>query len=150
MPDSQPADNPVRVIVVEDNAEDRDLLQRQLKKSAMDTHVKFIADGQEALDFITGPQSAALTEDLIAIFIDLKLPSLGGLDLLREIRARDKLRNLPVIIMTSSNDPRDMEECQRLKVRSYVSKPVSFMTFSKAVADVCHLPSRGDTPAPQE
>jgi CheY-like chemotaxis protein len=135
--------------VVEDNADDRELLLRQLKKSAMDANVKFIADGKEALDFITGPRSSTLAEELIAIFIDLRLPSLGGLDLLRELRGRDRLKNLPVIIMTSSNDPRDMEECRRLNVRSYVSKPVSFSTFSKAVADVFHRPSGGETSAPQ-
>jgi two-component system, response regulator len=150
MADSPTADNPVRVIVIEDNADDRDLLLRQLKKSGMASHVKFIANGQEALDFLTGPRSPTLTEELIALFLDLKLPSLGGLELLRRLRASDKLRNLPVIVMTSSNDPKDMAECRRLNVTGYVSKPVSFTTFSKAVADVFHLPKPGDGPVLQE
>ena len=150
MPHSPSVDNPVRVIVIEDNADDCELLLHQLKKGGMDGHVKFIADGQEALDFLTGSRAPALANELIAAFIDLKLPSLGGLELLRRLRASDKLRNLPIIIMTSSNNPKDIDECRRLNVVGYVSKPVSFTTFSKAVADVFHLPHLGDNPAPQE
>ena len=144
------ADNAVRVIVIEDDANDRELLLRQLQRSGMDGHVKFIANGQEALDFLIGPRTAILAQELIAVFLDLKLPSLDGLELLRRLRANDKLRNLPVIIMTSSNDPRDMEECRRLKATNYVSKPVSFTTFSKAVADVFHLPKLEAGPASEE
>ena len=147
---SSPADNLVRVVVIEDNADDQELLLRQLRKSGMDTHVKFIANGQEALDFLINPNSASIGKELIAVFLDLKLPSLNGLELLRRIRATDHLQNLPVIVMTSSNDPKDMEECRRLKVTSYVSKPVSFTTFSKSVADVFHLPKTDDlNPLPQ-
>jgi two-component system response regulator len=136
-------DNLVRVVVIEDNADDRELLLRQLRKSGMDTHVKFIANGQEALDFLVNPSTPNLAKELIAVFLDLKLPSLNGLELLRRIRTTEHLQNLPVIVMTSSNDPKDMEECRRLKVTSYVSKPVSFTTFSKSVADVFHLPKLG-------
>ena len=143
-------DNSVRVIVVEDNADDRDLLLRQLKKSGMDGHVKFIADGREAFDFLTGPRASVLAEELIAIFLDLKLPSMGGVELLRRIRTSDNLRKLPVIVMTSSNDPKDIAECRRLKVTNYVAKPVSFTSFSKAVADVFHLPKLGVHPSPQK
>ena len=148
MPDSNLVDNPLRVIVIEDNADDCELLLRQLKKSGMDSHVKFIANGQEALDFLTGARGSALAEELIAIFLDLKLPSLDGLELLRRLRASDKLQNLPVIVMTSSNDPKDVEECRRLKVTGYVTKPVSFTTFYKAVADVFHLPRLGTNSEP--
>ena len=149
MLDPRSADSSVRVVVIEDNADDRALLQRQLKKSGMDSHVKFIADGQEALDFLTGPRASSLAGELIAVFLDLKLPSLDGLELLGRLRANSKLKNLPVIVMTSSNDPKDIDECRRLKVMNYVSKPVSFTTFSKAVADVFHLPRSGDMPIPQ-
>jgi CheY-like chemotaxis protein len=147
------SDNPVRVVVIEDNADDRELLLRQLRKSGMDNHVKFIANGQEALDFLINPTSSSLAKELIAVFLDLKLPSIDGLELLRRIRATEYLKNLPVIVMTSSNDPKDIEECRRLKVTSYVSKPVSFTTFSKSVADVFHLPKLGGgmvpNPTPQ-
>lgn len=139
MGDSNAGDSSVRVLVIEDNADDRELLLRQLRKSGMDSHVKFISDGQEALDFLTGPKAPG-TEELIAILLDLRLPSLSGLELLRRVRLRENLQAVPVIIMTSSNDPNDLEECRRLNVVNYVSKPVTFTSFSKAVADVFHLP----------
>ena len=144
MGDSTTGDNSVRVLVIEDNPDDRELLLRQLRKSGMDSHVKFIADGQEALDFLTGPQ-APPPESLIAILLDLRLPSLSGLELLRRLRARDDFRNVPVTVMTSSNDPNDLEECRKLKVINYVTKPITFSSFSKAVADVFHprLPGPG-------
>jgi CheY-like chemotaxis protein len=141
MGDLNRVESPVRVLVIEDNEDDRELLQRQLRKSGMDQHVRFISDGREALDFLTGPQSPSLTQSLIAVLLDLKLPSLSGLDLLRRMRARDELKTTPVIVMTSSNDPEDLEECRKLRVLNYVSKPVTFSAFSKAVADVFHLPS---------
>jgi two-component system, response regulator len=130
----------VRVLVIEDNPDDRDLLLYQLRRSGMDNHVKFISDGQEALEFLTRPPDPTLVEELVAIFLDLKLPSLDGLELLRRLRLRNSLQGIPVIVMTSSNDPKDIEECQRLKVTNYVSKPVTFNSFSKAVADVFHRP----------
>ena len=148
---SQVDDRPVRVLVIEDNADDRELLMRQLKKSGMDGHVRFIDDGKAALDFLVTPPFPNVVESLIAIFLDLRLPSLGGLDLLRLLRANDRYRRLPVIVMTSSNNPKDIEECRKLNVTSYVPKPVSFTSFSKAVADVFHLPRAGDSgPLPGE
>jgi CheY-like chemotaxis protein len=151
MPDPQNSpETKVRVLVVEDNADDRELLLRQLRKSGMDSHVKFISNGQEALDFISRPGQTFLAEELIAIFLDLRLPSLSGLELLRRLRNQEHLQDLPVIVMTSSNDPNDLEECRRLKVTNYVSKPVTFTSFSKAVADVFHLPRVNGEPAALE
>ena len=138
----------VRVLVIEDDANDRELLLRQLRKSGLDNHVRFIADGREALDFLTGPKAAHRAEELIAILLDLRLPSLSGLEVLRRLRARNDLRAVPVIVMTSSNDPNDLEECRKLKVLNYISKPVTFSSFSKAVADVFHLPSLATGPLP--
>ncbi len=131
-------ENIMRVLVIEDDPNDRELLLHQLHRSGMDKHVKFISDGREALDFLTQPNTLDLASELVAIFLDLKLPSLGGLDLLRRFRVHPTLQHIPVIVMTSSNDPQDLEECQRLRVTSYVSKPVTITSFSKAVADVFH------------
>jgi two-component system response regulator len=138
MSQTPPPVSQVRVLVVEDNADDRDLLLRQLRKTGMADQVKFISDGKEALHYLTVPDPKSVDE-LIAIFLDLNLPSLSGLDLLRTLRQGNSM-NTPVIVMTSSTDPRDLEECRRLKVTQYVSKPVTFTSFSKAVADVFHLP----------
>jgi two-component system response regulator len=147
MSKTPPPASQVRVLVVEDNADDRELLLRQLRKTGMSDQVKFISDGKEALLFLTAVEPQPVDEDLIAIFLDLNLPSLSGLDLLRSLRQNDARQDTPVIVMTSSNDPRDLEECRRLRVTQYVSKPVTFTSFSKAVADVFHLPRTADTSA---
>jgi CheY-like chemotaxis protein len=112
----------------------------------MAEQVRFISDGKEALRFLTMPVPPGGGEQLIAIFLDLSLPSLPGLDLLRVLRGEPRFQLTPVIVMTSSNNPRDIEECRRLGVTSYVSKPVTFDAFSKAVADVFHLPRTNSTP----
>ena len=136
--DSTKIDNTVRVLVVEDDPYDSELLLLQLHKKGVGNQVKFISNGQEALDFLTRPEFSSEVGKLIAIFLDLKLPLVGGLDLLRHIRTRKELQGIPVIVMTSSNDPKDIEECRKLKVTSYISKPITFPSFSKAVADVFH------------
>jgi hypothetical protein len=101
----------------------------------MDEHVKFISNGQEAFDFLTSPRTKSVAKELVAIFLDLKLPGLGGIDFLRRLRQREKYVDIPVIVMTASSDPKDLEECQRLKVIHYIAKPVTFAAFAKAVAD---------------
>jgi CheY-like chemotaxis protein len=142
------ASSAVRVLVVEDNADDRELLLRQLRKAGMADHVKFISDGKEALAFLTSAEPEPQVTPLIALFLDLNLPSLSGLDLLRALRQESRYQATHVVVMTSSNNPKDLEECRRLNVTHYVSKPITFDAFSKAVADVFHLPrAHGDSPA---
>ena len=133
-------ENPVRVLVIEDNPDDRELLLHQLRRGNMADQVKFITDGKEALDFLIGPAHAVQGNQIVAIFLDLNLPSLSGLEVLRSIRDHARWQTVPVIVMTSSNNPKDLAECRRLKVTNYVSKPVTFVSFSKAVADVFHRP----------
>jgi len=139
----------VRVLVVEDNADDRELLLRQLQKTGMADHVKFISDGKEALNYLVAPDPQPIASELVAIFLDLNLPSLSGLELLRTLRHGELFQATPVIVMTSSNDPRDLEECRRLKVTTYVSKPVTLNSFSKAVADIFHPPRNSTQPLPE-
>jgi two-component system, response regulator len=138
MGDTNMAESLVRVLVIEDNQDDRELLLHQLRKSGLDSQVKFVTDGGDALDFLTQLSSSSFSGSLIAIFLDLKLPGIDGLELLRRLRSQEVFQNLPVIVMTSSNDPKDIEECRRLKVANYVAKPVTYSSFSKAVADVFH------------
>jgi two-component system response regulator len=129
----------VRVLVIEDNPDDRELLSRQLRKGGLADQVKFISDGKEALEYLIGPE-APDPENLVVILLDLRLPSLSGLELLRQLRSRREFQSVPVTVMTSSNNPHDLEECRRLNVAHYVNKPVTFSSFSKAVADVFHSP----------
>jgi CheY-like chemotaxis protein len=131
----------VRVVVVEDNEDDRELLVRQLRKSKIDEHVKFFSDGEEATAFLSRLPPPAPFCDLIAIFLDLKLPGMDGIDVLREIREIPRVQNTSVIIMTASLNPKDFEACQDLKVAAYIPKPVTFELFSKAITGLPRLPA---------
>jgi CheY-like chemotaxis protein len=123
-----------RILIVEDNLDDVELLMRQLKKANLKEQVKVISDGHLALEFLTLSES----EHLVALFLDLKLPSLNGLELLEKIRTHEKMQHLPVIVMTSSNSPEDLQKCKELRVLNYVQKPVTFEAFQKAVASTFH------------
>jgi CheY-like chemotaxis protein len=125
----------VRILIVEDNADDEHLLLRQLRKTELAKYVTVIRDGKAALDFLSTPGA---TDKLIAVFLDLHLPSLNGLEILAAIRDNETIRHLPVIVMTSSTAPTDLERCQALGVSHYVQKPISFLSFTKAVADHFH------------
>lgn len=109
---------------------------RQLKKAELERHVRAIHDGGKALAYLSNPRFKC--EDLAAIFLDLKLPTLSGLQILEKIRASDRLRHLSVVIMTSSNSPEELEHCRQLGVFSFVQKPLTFSSFAKAFADSFH------------
>jgi two-component system, response regulator len=129
--------SPIRILVVEDNPDDQELLLRQLSKAKLSDHVMFISDGRQALDLIENVMVLSKT-GLIAVFLDLHLPGIGGLDLLRRLRRQPGAESFPVIAMTSSNDPNDLEECQKLNVTSFVQKPVTYQSFSHAIANIFH------------
>jgi two-component system response regulator len=122
-----------QILIIEDNADDQALLLRQLKKAGLGQHIKVIPDGGEALAFLSDDRFKR--EELAAIFLDLKLPKISGLRLLEAIRSDEKLLDLPVVVMTSSNAPEDLEECRSLGVYSFVQKPLTFSSFAKAFAD---------------
>ncbi len=116
------------ILVVEDNVDDSFLLTRQLARIDLDEQVRVIGDGQDALEFLL--QTSPLP---YAVFLDLDLPRLSGIELLQEIRREPRLHNLPVIIMTSSIDPEDVEKCARLGVFAYLPKPIGVDLFKKII-----------------
>lgn len=138
-PDSG-AGGPIRLLVIEDDQDDQVLLYRQLRKANITDHTLFVSDGTKALQLLTD-DTLSLKSTVIAVFLDLKLQGASGLEVLRSIRARPEFENLPVIIMTGSNDPAHRDECQRLKATSYIAKPISFQAFCMAIANVFHLPA---------
>jgi CheY-like chemotaxis protein len=125
-----------QILIVEDNDDDSQLLLRQLRKAQLDDHVRIFTDGQVALDFLQEHEDGRLPGQILAIFLDLTLPGLPGISLLRKLRAMPRLSETPVMIMTSSNRPEDMQAAQELNVKAYVSKPVQLSSFIKAVAHV--------------
>jgi two-component system response regulator len=127
---------PSRILIIEDNPDDCFFLTRQLNRARLDDHVTVIPDGQEALDFLLQNASSPNPVQFVCIFLDLRLPSLDGIPLLRKLRVIPALSEIPIVVMTSSNEERDLEECRRLSVKAYVTKPVRLTDFIKAVTHV--------------
>jgi CheY-like chemotaxis protein len=127
---------PVRVVVVEDNPNDQELLQRQLHKTALGNHVRFFSDPRKALSLLREPGSAPLREGLVAMFLDVNLPYMSGIELLRRVREIEGLTDLPVIVMTTNARPDTLAACKELNVAYVAEKPVTVTQFSKVLADL--------------
>ena len=129
----------VEILIVEDNARDLDLTMRALRKHNLGNRVFAVRDGQEALDFLLARGAFAdrrIGDGPHVIFLDLKLPRIDGIEVLRQIKANEETRFIPVVMVTSSAHERDMVESYRLGVNSYVVKPIDFDAFVKTVADL--------------
>ena len=121
----------IDILLVEDNPNDAELTLRALKKSDIGARLAIARDGAEALEHLlgSGPKPKV-------VFLDLKLPKIDGIEVLRRVRADERTRSIPVVVLTSSQEERDISECYKLGVNSYVVKPVEFDKFYKAVADL--------------
>jgi two-component system, response regulator len=129
----------VEILLVEDSPEDLELTLRSLKKSNLANHIEVARDGSEALDFIfcEGAHAGRRIEDAPkVILLDLKLPKVDGLEVLRRIKADIRTQSIPVVMLTSSREQRDVIESYRLGVNSYIVKPVNFEGFIAAVRDL--------------
>ncbi len=125
--------NPGKILLVEDNPDDAALTMRALKSHNITNEVVVARDGVEALDFLFGTAgSAGPAEPPAVVLLDLKLPRVNGLEVLQRIRTDERTRLLPVVILTSSDEERDVMEGYRLGANSYVRKPVDFLAFTEA------------------
>jgi two-component system, response regulator len=119
------------ILLVEDNPNDAELTQRALRKVNLGTKVAIARDGAEAIEYLMGNKPKPKV-----VFLDLKLPKIDGIEVLRRTRADSRTRSIPVVVLTSSQEERDISECYKLGVNSYVVKPVEFDRFYKAVGDL--------------
>ncbi len=127
------------IILVEDNPSDVELTLDALQTHRLSNRVKVLRDGQEALDyfFCTGAYAGReACEQPKVVLLDLKLPKIDGLDVLRKLRADERTKTLPVVVLTSSNEHRDRIKSYDLGVNSYIVKPVEFDKFAEAVAEI--------------
>jgi two-component system, response regulator len=123
----------VEILLVEDNPNDLELALRAFEKHKFANSIEIARDGQEALDYLLGGNGREPGAPPRVILLDLKLPKVDGLQVLRAIRATEALKHLPVVILTSSREERDIVESYDLGVNSYIVKPVDFDKFVETV-----------------
>jgi CheY-like chemotaxis protein len=133
------AANEVEILLVEDNPNDVELTLRALKKNNLTNKVHVVKDGVEALEYIFANGAYAhrkIEHHPRVILLDLKLPKVDGLEVLRRIKSDERTKVIPVVILTSSKEERDLVESYKLGANSYIAKPVDFDSFVKAVAEL--------------
>jgi CheY-like chemotaxis protein len=132
-------ENAIEILLVEDNPQDLELMLRALRRAKLSNRIQVARDGAEALDFIfcRGPHAARKIENSPkVVLLDLKLPKVDGLEVLREIKGDSRTRTTPVVVLTSSKEQKDIVESYRLGVNSYIVKPVNFERFTEAVGEL--------------
>lgn len=129
--------SPIEVLLVEDNPDDTELTVHALNEGNKALHLLHLKDGVEALNYIFGTKTDGKVQSgLRLVLLDLKLPKLDGLEVLRKIRDDERTKSLPVVILTSSREKRDISEAYKLGVNSYVVKPVGFDNFVKTISSI--------------
>lgn len=128
----------VEILLVDDNGADVKLAMHALRKRTAPEKIAVVRDGEEALTFLfgQGTDQSTRTASLKLILLDLKLPKVNGFEVLRAIKADDKTRPIPVVVLTSSNQERDLRECYSLGANSYVQKPVDFDRFQELIEQI--------------
>ena len=121
------------ILLVEDNPDDQALTMRALKKNNIKNEVVVASDGKEALEILMADGGEGLGREVEMVLLDLKLPKIDGHGVLREMRANRSTRRVPVIVLTSSNEERDILTSYELGANSYIRKPVDFSQFNGVV-----------------
>jgi len=124
-----------RILLVEDDPKDVELTINALSEYCVANEIAIARDGEEALDFLyrRGTFASRLEGNPVVILLDLKLPKLDGIQVLRHLKTDEQMRCIPVVVLTSSREDRDLVECYKLGVNAYVVKPIRFTEFVEAV-----------------
>jgi len=148
------SDRHIQILLVEDNPNDVKLALHAFKTHNLANDVHVVRDGAEALEFIFGTDRYAdrkVAASPKLILLDLKLPLVDGIEVLRRIKADEQACMIPIVVMTSSNEDRDMVESYKLGVNSYIRKPVDFNQFSEAVRQLgCYWLLLNEVPPPRQ
>jgi CheY-like chemotaxis protein len=131
--------NAVEILIVEDTPQDLELTLRALRKAKLSNRIEVARDGAEAIEFIFGEGAHAgrnIDNGPKVILLDLKLPKIDGIEVLRRVKGDPRTKAIPVVVLTSSKEQKDVVESYQLGVNSYIVKPVDFERFASAVGDL--------------
>lgn len=123
----------IEILLVEDNPDDAGLTIRSLKKNNLTNNLLHLKDGEEAIDYLEENKNSNLPK---VILLDLKMPKIDGIEVVRHVKKDKNLKLIPIVILTSSKEERDIIESYKLGVNAYIVKPVDFTKFAKAVTDI--------------
>jgi two-component system response regulator len=142
--------NPLEIVLVEDNQSDAELAMRALRNAKVTNRIVHLKDGAEALEYIFGTDENPVKnrENRIGlILLDLKMPKVNGIEVLKRLKEDESTRSIPVAVFTSSSEDPDVKECYRLNVNSYIVKPLDFSQLGKTIQEtglywmmINHLP----------
>ncbi|MBD0387167.1 MAG: response regulator [Nostoc sp. C3-bin3] len=135
-PTNPSSEQPISIVLVEDNPTDAELTIRALRRNRIGNQIQLLEDGAEALDFLFCRGNYAhrsMTNQPKVILLDLKLPKISGLEVLRQLKADPRTQRIPVVVLTSSAEDQDIIESYQLGVNSYIVKPVDFEQFNQVV-----------------
>ncbi|MBI1767304.1 MAG: response regulator [Bacteroidetes bacterium] len=132
-------ENEVEILLAEDTPSDAELTIRALKKSKMANHITHVEDGLQAVNFLLGEgeyEGRNTDNKPKVILLDLKMPKLNGIEVLRKIKSDERTKRIPVVVLTSSKEDPDINTCYDLGASSYIVKPVAFEDFIKVVTNI--------------
>jgi two-component system response regulator len=131
--------NQVEVLLVEDNDDEAELATRELKRHNLANDLLRVNDGEEALEFIFGTgryEGRDINFPPKVILLDLKMPKVSGIEVLEKVRKDERTRKIPVVVLTSSNEEKDIVDAYELGVNSYIVKPIDFQKFSNSIKEI--------------
>lgn len=143
------ATNGITIVVVDDDDGHRELVRRGLRRAGVDNPLESIASGSDALDYVfcRGSFAARDSVEQILMLLDINMPGYcDGVEVLRQIKADEKTRRIPVIMLTTADDPKEVDRCYDLGCNVYLTKPVDPAAFSKAIQFVANLLTVASTP----
>jgi CheY-like chemotaxis protein len=126
---------PLHIVLVEDDDGHATLVQKNLERSGLINGIRRLRDGQEALDYLRGegPFAGQPLQSPVLMLLDIKMPRIDGVEVLRQVRADPRTAKMPVIMLTTTDDPREVERCYALGCNVYITKPVEYQAFVEAI-----------------
>jgi len=142
--------DPLVIVLVEDDDGHASLVRRNLERSGINNEVVRLRDGQEALDFLLGRSAESDLHRPILLLLDINMPRVDGIEVLRRVKSDDRTSTIPIIMLTTTDDPREIERCYQYGCAVYVTKPVEYDAFVQAVQrlglflQIVQVPREGD------